>query len=512
MSTPSDGSFLDVVIVGAGLGGICAAVNLQKRYPHATFSVFEKHYRIGGTWAKNTYPGLRCDIPSELYSYSFAPNPNWSSTYASQPEILAYIEGVATAHRLPKLIKLQQECLSARWSEERCIWDVCFKDLASGTLYTVQCRILITSVGFLDIPRGPEGIIGIANFKGKVFHSASWDHNVDFEGRDIVVIGNGCSANQFIPWLVKHTGIARLTQVIRSAHWIAPKTDRTIGLKEKWLLNHIPWLLKTRRWLLAAKLDLTIAAFRKTTLGRFLRSQLEASLRRFVQRAAPAEYHSLLIPTFAFGAKRPVLDHGYLEILHDSRVTLLCSESLRVSGPYSLVTENGQEIPAEILILANGFKTQSLITPMKIQGRDGALIPDVWHEDGSYLSAYMGVTVPSFPNFFMVTGPNTLPSGHSTLFGIECSVEYILRVLQPLLSQDNRGQYRQIEVRAAAHERYNADIQHKLDGLVYSADVRNWYIDARTGRNTLVWPGMQSGFWLTRCIWPPRWEDFDVGF
>ncbi|KAL2836849.1 hypothetical protein BJX68DRAFT_274327 [Aspergillus pseudodeflectus] len=512
MSMLLDSSFLEVVIVGAGLGGICAAVNLQKQYPHATFGVFEKHHRIGGTWAKNIYPGLRCDIPSVLYSYSFAPNPNWSSTYASQPEILAYIDGVATGHHLPERIRLQQECLSATWKEDDHTWEVHFKDAASGTLYTVYCRSLITSVGFLDVPRGPDGIVGFTKFQGRVFHSASWDHSVDFEGRNVVVIGNGCSANQFIPWLVKQTGLSKLTQVIRSPHWIAPKTDRIIGSKEKWLLSHIPWFLKTRRWLLATKFDLAFAAFRKTTLGRFLRTHLEVNLKRYMQRAAPAKYHSLLIPAFTFGAKRPVLDHGYLGVLHDSRVGLRLSENLRVSGPYSLAADGGQEIPAEILILANGFKSQSLITPIKILGRDGVTISDVWHKDGSYPSAYMGVTAPSFPNFFMITGPNTLPSGHSTLLGIECSVEYIMRVLQPLFSHNKRDRCRWIDVRPAAHEMYNVNLQHKLDGLIYSADVQNWYVDARTGRNTLVWPGTQTEFWLTRCVWPVRWEDYAVGY
>jgi cation diffusion facilitator CzcD-associated flavoprotein CzcO len=179
----------------------------------------------------------------QLYSYSFAPNPNWSSTYASQPEILAYIEGVATGHHLSERIRLQQECLSATWKEDDHIWEVHFKDAASGTLYTVYCRILITSVGFLDVPRGPEDIVGFTKFQGRVFHSASWDHSVDFEGRNVVVIGNGCSANQFIPWLVKQTGLSKLTQVIRSPHWIAPKTDRIIGSKEKWYVPHTHSLL-----------------------------------------------------------------------------------------------------------------------------------------------------------------------------------------------------------------------------------------------------------------------------
>ncbi|KAL3492494.1 hypothetical protein BJX62DRAFT_236093 [Aspergillus germanicus] len=443
MATQSDKTFLDVVVIGAGLGGICAAVKLREHYPHATLGVFEKNARIGGTWAKNTYPGLRCDIPSQLYSYSFAPNPNWSTTYASQPEILSYIEHVAAKHGVAEYIRPNQECLGATWSDEKSTWDVQFRSTETNTIYTIQCRILIASVGFLDIPRGPEDIAGIQDFRG-----------------------------EFIPWLVENAGVARLTQVVRSAHWIAPKVDREIGRAEKWILSKIPWLSKARRWILAVKFDLAFAAFRNNRLGRFLCAQLERSLKRYMQQTAPSRYHDLLIPTFSFGAKRP----------------------------------NDEDIPADIIILANGLKTQSLLAPMRIEGRDGAILADFWHGDRQWPAAYMGVADPAFPNLFMITGPNTLPLGHSTLLGIEHTVHYILRVIHSLL----RGPARRIEVRAAAHDQFNSGLERRLDGLVLSGDVRNWYVDERTRRNTLVWPGTQLEFWISRCVRRVRCDDWEM--
>ncbi|KAL1958499.1 hypothetical protein VTO42DRAFT_4363 [Malbranchea cinnamomea] len=515
---PRERGLLDVAVIGAGLGGISVAVNLRQRYPHATFAVFEQNHLVGGTWAKNTYPGLRCDIPSQLYSYSFALNPNWSSTYALQPEILAYINDVVDRHRLKESIFLQQECLSARWRDDDSTWGVRLLDHVTGEEYTVHCHVLITSVGFLHIPKGTEDIANYQAFQGKTFHSSAWDHEAEFEGKNVVVIGNGCSANQFIPWLLEHGNIKSLTQVIRSAHWIAPKVDKLVGEKKKRVLNLFPFVARAHRWWLAAKLDLAFSAFRKTKVGGILRKLLETKIRSYMKRAAPPKYHSLLIPTYPFGAKRPVLDHGYLNALHDPRVTLIRSEKLQAVDSHMLATESGQQIPADILILANGFQTQDLLTPMKIQGRNGAVLPDLWHEDGKWPAAYMGTMVASFPNFFILTGPNTIPSGHSALIGIECTVDYILRLLRPLLlPRSNRGctadrHVGSIEVRSEAQERFNRRIQRKLDKLVCSSNgaVRNWYVDERTGRNTLIWPGTQLEFWVTRCVLPVRWSDFAI--
>jgi cation diffusion facilitator CzcD-associated flavoprotein CzcO len=178
-------------------------------------------------------------IGIQLYSYSFAPNPNWLSRYASQPEILSYIEHVAAKHGVAEYIRPNQECLGATWRDRKSIWDVQFRNTETSTIYAIQCRILIASVGSLDIPRGPDDIAGIQDFREEVFHSSSWDHGVDFSGKNVVVVGNGCSANQFIPWLVENAKVASLTQVVRSAHWIAPKVDREIGQREKWYVRVI---------------------------------------------------------------------------------------------------------------------------------------------------------------------------------------------------------------------------------------------------------------------------------
>ncbi|KAK3298714.1 uncharacterized protein B0H64DRAFT_439154 [Chaetomium fimeti] len=501
---------LDILIVGAGLSGICALTRIRQELPNANVAVFEAGDRVGGTWAKNTYPGLSCDIPSQLYSYSFALNPEWSVVYASQPEILAYIESVVSRFDHSSHIHLGQACTAAEWLEDAFLWRVYFVDRESGRSYVKHARFLITAVGFCDVPNGAEDIRDVQNFDGRLFHSANWDHSFDFHNKSVVVVGNGCSANQFIPHLVEHGSIRSMVQVTRSPHWIAPKDNGPVPTRQKWLFRSFPASNRLWRWCLAAKLDLAFAAFTTGTVGRVLRGALQKHLEGYMRRTAPSEYHDILIPDFDFGAKRPVLDHGYLGTLHDPRVKLLRSPSLAVVGPRDIQTESGESFPADVIILANGFKTQDLLTPMTIIGQNGAELPKLWREEGNFASAYMGVCVPHFPNLFLLTGPNTLPSGHSTLAGIECSVEYILRVIARLAKNATTTKGVKVQVKPTAHKSFNDWIEAKMQNLVYTAKVRNWYVDSRSGRNTLIWPGSQLAFWWSRCVKNVRWGDFEV--
>ncbi|KFY31398.1 hypothetical protein V493_01149 [Pseudogymnoascus sp. VKM F-4281 (FW-2241)] len=497
---------LDVIIVGSGFSGICAGLRMRSKFKNLRYEIFDKEGDIGGTWSKNTYPNLSCDIPSQLYSFSFSLNPDWSSEYATQSEILDYIRRIA--HCLQQHTNLRQECVFSRWLEEESLWSVQFVDLTTNKTYTRYSRFLITAVGFLDVPKGPESIVGVEQFKGQLFHSSNWDHDVDFQGKDVVVIGNGASANQFVPWILEDVEIRNLTQIVRSEQWVAPKNNKAVGNIRKWVFGNLPLANRLYRSWLALKLDLAFIAFKDNFCGRHIRSALEASLSAYIRRTAPPQYHSDLIPSYSFGAKRPILDHGYLACLSSPKVNLVKSKSTTVVGGNRLADDNGNVYPADIIILANGFKSQQLLMPMKVKGLDGVELRELWGNTGT--SAYMGVMVSGFPNLFFLTGPNTLPSGHSTLLSIENSVSYILRLLEPQLAPKSplSQTLSTIEVKRSAMEAFNRDLECRLKGLVYARSVNSWYIDEQTGKNSLIWPGSQLEFWWSRCIKKIVWTDF----
>ncbi|KAI1110075.1 FAD/NAD(P)-binding domain-containing protein [Nemania sp. NC0429] len=415
---------LDVAIIGAGLSGICALIRVRQAFADANVIVPEKAAEVGGTWAKSTYPGLSYDIPSQ---------------------ILRYIRRVVFDYGCEDHSRTKQEFTGAKWLEEDLLWRILVRDTASGKDYA-----------FANRPNEADAIQELKNFKGHILHSARWEHSLDLQDMDVLVIGNGCSANQFIPHLARKASIKHLTQVVRSAHWIAPKENQRVP----------GW--QQRIWL-AASLDLGFIAFQTSLIGKLVRGAVQRSLRTYMQRTAPARYHDILIPDFDFEAKRPVLGHGYLTVLHDPKVELVKSQALKVVGPNSIASDDGRIFQADVIVLANGFKTQELLTPMEIVGRDDAELPRSWKEEHCFTSAYMGVSIHGFPNLFLLTGPNTPPSGHSTLVGIECSVEYIIRLLKKLLGELSAPNNASLGLRADAQKAFNDRLQTRMNGLVYSA-------------------------------------------
>ncbi|KIK68790.1 hypothetical protein GYMLUDRAFT_153644 [Collybiopsis luxurians FD-317 M1] len=482
-----------ILIIGAGLAGLGMAVQLKRLLKEDDFELFEKFDDVGGTWAQNTYPNLSCDIPSEFYSYSFFQNADWTSKFASQPEILAYIHRCVQHYDLEDRIRLQQECTSLRWSEKDCLWTASFIDLVLGRKYERKARYVITALGVLNVPKGLDDLPVLRAFKGTIFHTAEW-REVDFQNKNVMVIGNGCSANQIIPWILNERSPKSLVQIVRSEQWVAPKGDFEHGTAFRWLVN----------------LSSNFRVFRTDRSGTKAREAVSNALRSYMKSVSAPRYHPILIPQYDFGAKRGILDHGYLEVTNRENFTLVKCDGLRAveDDGRTVVDSLGNRYAVDIVIMANGFKTQDLLTPMTIYGNNGQELRQLWRTAGG-AQAYMGVSAYGFPNLFMLTGPNTLPSGNSTLHGIECSIVYITRLLKHLRRYE-RTKRVSIMPKENAEREFNEKIQEQLQSLVYTNAVSAWYINPDTGKNTLIWPGSQTSFWWSRCIKWIRWKDWTI--
>ncbi|OTB01185.1 hypothetical protein M426DRAFT_14762 [Hypoxylon sp. CI-4A] len=501
-----------VVIIGAGLAGIGMAVQLKRIVKTAEVYIFEKSDSIGGIWSQNTYPNLTCDIPSELYSYSFFPKPNWSKKFASQPEILEYIHDCARHFelRVEEDIYLQYECTSASWSQKNKRWTVNFNDLARGKPYSIQATILVTAMGVLSIPKGLDDLPVLKNFGGQCFHTSQW-RDIDFDDKNVMVIGNGASANQVIPWILTERRPKSLVQVARSAQWMAPKENCEISEFMKWCFRFIPLFQPLRRLWTYFELDLWFRTVQRGKTNTKAHRYILNQLRRYIKSKANPDYHNILMPQFHLSAKQLILDHGYLEITkHENFKLINCDGIEAVEGDdrRTLVDKAGNKHHVDIVILANGFKTQDLLMPIKILGLEGKDLRETWRAKGG-AEAYMGVAVNGFPNFFMLSGPNTLPAAHSTLHGIECSIEYIISLITRSRSfLGSLFEYTDLAVMptAEAERDYNSKIQEKMKQLNHSSQVSMWYVNKDTGKNTLLWPDTQLSFWYSRCWASIQWS------
>ncbi|KAH8653100.1 hypothetical protein BGZ60DRAFT_387004 [Tricladium varicosporioides] len=506
--SPSD----KIAIIGAGLSGVGMGVQLKRLLNHENFEIYDKLDDIGGTWAQNKYPNLSCDVPSEYYSFSFFQNPNWSTTYGTQQEILDYIHDCARHFDLGSHIKLQQECISIQWSEEETLWTLAFRSIAHDMLYEVKARYVVTAMGILNVPNGLDDLPILKDFTGQCFHTADW-RDIDFAAKRVMVIGNGCSANQVIPWILNEEKPKSLVQIVRSAQWVAPKSNPAVSGLMKWCLRYIPFVMQLRRLWTAWTLDQSFAAFYNNEAGSKARKSAESGIRAYMESVCNPKYRDILIPKYDFGAKRAVMDHGYLASTNSEKFTLIQCDGLQSVGKdgRTLVDQAGNSHQVDIVIIANGFKTQDLLTPMKVIGKNGKDLRELWeHRGGS--EAYMGVSVNGFPNFFMLAGPNTLPSANSTLQGIECSIVYITRLLSGFWSRigNKKSGNAYIMPTVEAETRFNGEIQKGIKGLIYTNQVNTWYINKNTGKNTLVYPGTQMSFWWSRCMRGIQWGDWFI--
>jgi cation diffusion facilitator CzcD-associated flavoprotein CzcO len=461
-----------IAIVGGGFGGVGAAVML-KRAGYEDVTVFEKAERVGGVWNHNTYPGAACDVPSHLYEFSFAPN-RWSRRFAPQAEIQAYVEGVAVHFGVRDRIHTGVEVKSARWDEDRGRWVL---ETSAGPH---AAEILLTACGQLSVPKTPP-IPGLESFDGPAFHTAEWRHDVDLAGKRVAVIGTGCSAIQVVPAIQPE--VAQLDVYQRSPGWTIPKMDYAYPDWAHDLFKRFPAVRRLDRAVIFGFMELGAAAM---TRHRWMLPAFRAAARRQITMAIEdTELRRKLMPNDELGCKRTMLTDEWYPALAQENVELV-SERIAAVTEAGVRDASGVERAADVLVLATGFASHGFVAPMEISGRAGRTLAQEW---GEVARAYFGLSVPGFPNMFLLYGPNTNGGTGSVIYTIEAGVDHAIAALREL----DRAEARQIEVRAEAAERFDRELRAALAGTVWHSGCTNWYVD-ENGNDPSQWPWLWSTY------------------
>lgn len=474
-----------IAILGAGAGGLAMAVRLKRAGFHDV-TIFEKSDGIGGTWRDNTYPGAACDIMSHLYSFSFAPNPAWSRTYADQPEILAYLEGVADRFELRPHLRLNTEITQARWDDADSRWR-----LSTHTGETHDFDVLVSALGMLNLPAVPD-LPGLDDFRGNTFHSARWDHDDDLTDKRVAVIGTGASAVQFVPEIAPIT--RRLDVYQRSPAWIVPKALRPYTDDEIRRFRSTPGAMRRHRLGILAGLErFTSIHTADTRTG-----QRQGWHRQLLLAQIPddAELRDALTPDYPIGCKRLLPSNTWFPALARPDVDLITTGIERVTAT-GVRTTDGRERDVDTIILGTGFRATEYLAAVDVYGRDGRRLRDEWR-DGA--RAHLGMTVAGYPNLFVMYGPNTNQGGGSILFVLEAQARYITAAVRMMA----RRRLAAVEVRRDVQDRFDARIQDAMKGTVWLECAS--YFRAPDGRITTQWPYPARRYWLeTRLL---RARDF----
>lgn len=463
---------VDVAIIGAGFAGLAAAVRLKEQ-GNKSFVIVERASEVGGTWRENIYPGCACDIPSHLYSFSFAPNSDWSRTYATQPEILGYLKQVVDHYQLASSIRFNTEILRMEFSTATGRWTLTGRDGSSMT-----ARVLILAVGPLNRPAIPR-LSGLDTFAGKTFHSAQWDYSYDLTQKRVAVIGTGASAIQFIPKIASI--VDQLTIFQRTAPYVMSRGDRAISATKLALFRHVPLAQKTYRSWIYWRNELNGLSFLGNEL--FNRIGTERAKKYLERSIKDPVLRQKATPNYKLGCKRVLISDDYYPALTRSNVDLETS-GVSAIKPHSIVDKAGIERPVDAIIFGTGFMVSGMIGRMQIIGRYGQNLFDQWINQGA--EAYYGTTISGFPNLLLLTGPNTGIGHNSIIHMIESQVNYAIDYLQQL---DKTGKTTYLDVKPDAQKHYNAIIQQKTAKTVWASGCRSWYLDGKN-QNRSIWPGL----------------------
>ncbi|KAH7112141.1 flavin-binding monooxygenase-like protein [Dendryphion nanum] len=505
-----------VVIIGAGISGMCMAIDLIRRNKCHNFIIVEKSSGIGGTWNDNKYPGCCCDVWSTLYSYSFHQNPSWTRLYPSQEEILSYLHTVAHKYQLYKYIRFNTSVSAATWDSSASKWRVDVKvtgakDAEFTPAYTIETDFLISAVGQLNQPYYPD-IEGLENFKGKIMHSARWDWSYNFTGKKIGVIGNGATSSQIIPAILPSS--QSLTVYQRTPNYIIPRLDAPVPAHTQFLHRWIPPLRwRTRALAMDYRESFHAAVFEpESAFADQIRAWNEQAMR--AQLPGREALWAKLRPSYAPGCKRVVISDDYYPALADERTTLETGSIVRVAERGIEVEVEGEggeretkRYEHDLIVLATGFKTVEFLSPIRITGVGGRTLEDMW-KDGA--EALYGVTVPWMPNFGMFYGPNTNLGHNSIILMIEAQSRYLSTLISTVLESRTAEIPRPLALspRASVSKSYNEKLQAALATSSFAdPNCASWYKNA-SGKVTNNWSGTVVEY--QEMLSKVDWDDYEV--
>jgi cation diffusion facilitator CzcD-associated flavoprotein CzcO len=458
---------IDIAIVGSGFSGLGMAIQL-KREGIEDFVVLERGEEVGGTWHYNTYPGCACDVPSHLYSFSFAPNPEWSQTYSPQPEIRAYLRRCADDFGIRPHVRLRTNVESAEWNEETQRWDL---ETNQGPM---RARVLIAGLGPLAEPKIPD-IPGLEDFQGKTMHSARWDDSYDVTGKRVASIGTGASAIQYVPEI--QPKVEQLHVFQRTPPWIVPHSNRPITKLERALYRAVPALQRLNRGTIYALREVLVLGFVKNPK---LMKVVERVARRHMRKQiSDRELRRKVTPDYTIGCKRILPSNRWYPALDQPNVDVV-TDGIREVRAHSVIDAAGVEREVDAIIFGTGFHVTDMPVGQAVRGRGGVLLDESWRGSPQ---AYMGTAMPGFPNLFLLLGPNTGLGHSSMVYMIESQVAHVMAALRTMRSRGAQT----AEVREEARERFNREIDARMKHTVWSSGCKSWYVDA-TGRNSTLWP------------------------
>jgi cation diffusion facilitator CzcD-associated flavoprotein CzcO len=464
---------IGIVIVGAGFAGLGAGARL-KRSGIDDFVILERADQVGGTWRDNTYPGCACDIPSALYSYSFAPSTSWSRIYPRQPEIFDYLKDCVGRFSLEKHVRFGADMQTAHFDEAVRLWRLRCADGRS-----VTARMLILAMGGLNKPHIPQ-LPGRELFQGFAFHSAQWNHNIDMSGKRIGVIGTGASAIQIVPELAHTAGEVVVFQ--RTPAWIVERGDKALTPRTKHALSLLAARLK--RWGVYWRQEVLALGF--TVAPKLMRHAEQGARRVLYKRVRAPDVRAALDPQYAMGCKRILVSDDFYNSLNQSHVRLERHAAAEFE-PAGVVTTDGRHVALDGVVFATGFKAADMLGSIDVRGRGQRSLKDRWLERAG---AYLGLSVHGFPNLFLMVGPNTGLGHNSVVFMIEAQASYILSAAKILLG--NPGST--LEVKEEVERRFATRIAERFKKTIWATGCNSWYLDER-GNNFALWPGTTVEYW-----------------